>query len=236
MKKQNLKRFSNTHFYPETLDSFSKLGYFPHLGKWYGVELKRQTAWVPSILCCFLTVWSVSLSAELRYTLPHMCVLRITWRSLGRASQCLPVRIKAGAYWRLTMHPTWPKGPWALTTTLWGQLVITPSLLRRHNRATFLWRILNCLINNENLTNIIFITVFEKYLISQQSLMAFKPLPGYLSFATAVWEEGSYFLQTICLGTQPIPSWSTASQLVRTMLKTKVKVSYPTWTVGIGMG
>lgn len=32
----------------------------------------------------------------------------------------------------------------------------------------------------------IFITVFAKYLENQKSLVAFKPLPDYLSFMTAV--------------------------------------------------
>lgn len=64
--------------------------------------------------------------------------------------------------------------------------MIIPGSLRRHDKATFLWRILNYLTNNENLINTIFITVFANYLKSQHRLMAFKPLPGYFSFVTAV--------------------------------------------------
>lgn len=79
-------------------------------------------------------------------------------------------------------------------------IVITPSSLTRHNKATFLWRILTSLTNNENLINTIFITVFAKSLKSQQSLMALKPLPGYLSFVTAVCLGGRQFCSVLfCL-------------------------------------
>lgn len=141
---------------------------------------------MPSPLCCFLTAWSVSLSAKVRYILLHRCILRITWQCLGRASQCLWCLLEAhfapkSAQALCSYEPLSPYHHFMRPVT-----VITPSSLTRHNKATFLWRILTSLTNNENLINTIFITVFAKSLKSEQSLMALKPLPGHLSFVTVV--------------------------------------------------